>query len=250
MAEHSSPGSAPIAWLRKWMHGPEVMKTVVLASPSGDKPMDVPGTELIPLYGAPVKPDVAQRVEVTDGTHKEGDVLSYEIDETTRVGRVTSHTRARGETVEELCETLDRADAHTKMLMERIARFESAMVAVTEAHEHLKKGIELAKLVTGSHVPMEFHKAAQALHHALNDTQPQGAMPTREQIAQAIYEVEPFYESGEYVDGFQVSPGGALSWKQALARDAEFADDILLPVTKFAFDAADAVISLSRPVRP
>ena len=41
------------------------------------------------LYRTP-----AQRVPVTDGTYKEGDVLSYEMDETTRVGLVTSHTRA------------------------------------------------------------------------------------------------------------------------------------------------------------
>jgi hypothetical protein len=35
-----------------------------------------------------------QRAAVTDGTYKEGDVLSYEIDEVTKVGRVTAHTRS------------------------------------------------------------------------------------------------------------------------------------------------------------
>jgi hypothetical protein len=70
--------------------------------------------------------------------------------------------------------------------------------------------------------------------------------PDRDAVAQAIYETEPFYEGGEYVDGFQVSPGGNLSWKQACDRDAEFADDkIMLPITKFAYDAADRVLALS-----
>lgn len=67
----------------------------------------------------------------------------------------------------------------------------------------------------------------------------------REAIAKAIYELDPYYESGEYVDHMAVSPGGNLSWEQALARDAEFANvEYMLPVTKFAFDAADAVLAL------
>ena len=62
-----------------------------------------------------------------------------------------------------------------------------------------------------------------------------------EKIARAIYELDPWHESGEYVDGFLVSPGGYLSWEKALARDAEFADsDVMVPVTKFAFDGAKA----------
>ena len=39
-------------------------------------------------------PETAKRVEVTDGTLREGDVLSYEMNEETRVGQITSHTRA------------------------------------------------------------------------------------------------------------------------------------------------------------
>jgi hypothetical protein len=79
--------------------------------------------------------------------------------------------RARGETVDELRETLDRADKHTAMLMERIAGFESA---IAEAHDHVKAGI--FTLTSGNkHVPIEFHRAAQALHHALNDASPQAA---------------------------------------------------------------------------
>jgi hypothetical protein len=40
---------------------------------------------------------------------------------------------------------------------------------VAEAHEHLKAGIHEVKVVGGGHVHIEFHKAAHALHHALND---------------------------------------------------------------------------------
>jgi hypothetical protein len=81
-----------------------------------------------------------------------------------------------------------------------------------------------------------------------DDTPRIAQLPDRERIARAIYETDPFCEGGEYVDGFQVSPGGALSWKQALDRDAEFADDkIMLPITKFAFDAADRVIAALAP---
>ena len=53
-----------------------------------------------------------------------------------------------------------------------------------------------------------------------DDTPRIAQLPDRERIARAIYETDPFCEGGEYVDGFQVSPGGALSWKQALDRDA------------------------------
>ncbi len=35
-------------------------------------------------------------------------------------------------------------------------------------------------------------------------------------IAKAIYETMPETDSGEYIDGFQVSPGGELSWSQIL----------------------------------
>jgi hypothetical protein len=65
---------------------------------------------------------------------------------------------------------------------------------------------------------------------------------TRDELAQAIYEVEPDYESGEYVDGFQVSPGGDISWEQALRWDAEFGDDPLIGKrTEYAYKCADAL---------
>lgn len=65
----------------------------------------------------------------------------------------------------------------------------------------------------------------------------------RDVIARAIYETEPYFESGEYVDGFQVSPDGNLSWEQAKARDAEF-DDMpgMGRILDFAYRAADAVM--------
>jgi len=67
----------------------------------------------------------------------------------------------------------------------------------------------------------------------------------REAIAKAIYETEPFYEPGEYVDGFAVSPGGDLSWEQAKDRDAEFGDDSMFcKITDFAYRAADRVIGV------
>lgn len=63
--------------------------------------------------------------------------------------------------------------------------------------------------------------------------------------AKAIYDLDPYTESGEFIDGFQVSPGGALTWQQALERDAEFNGDI----TKFAFDAARAAIDAYEKAR-
>jgi hypothetical protein len=64
-----------------------------------------------------------------------------------------------------------------------------------------------------------------------------------EQVARAIYELDPFEYGGEYVDSFQVSPGGQLTWEQACAQDSEFADSkMMIPITKFAWDAARAAI--------
>lgn len=68
----------------------------------------------------------------------------------------------------------------------------------------------------------------------------------RESVAKAIYEAEPFYEPGEYVDGFAVSPGGDLSWEEAKQRDAEFGNDpMFCKITDFAYRAADRVIGLA-----
>jgi hypothetical protein len=65
-----------------------------------------------------------------------------------------------------------------------------------------------------------------------------------EAAAQAIYELDPFVEGGEYVDGFAVSPSGSLTWEQAKQRDAEFADDPRMgSVTEFAFKAARAALA-------
>jgi hypothetical protein len=65
-----------------------------------------------------------------------------------------------------------------------------------------------------------------------------------EAAAKAIYDLDPFCESGEYVDGFIVSPGGNLTWDQARQRDAEFSGvHGFLPVTKFARDAAEAALT-------
>lgn len=43
-----------------------------------------------------------------------------------------------------------------------------------------------------------------------------------ERVARAIYEQEPHYECGEFVDGFPVSPGGHLTWDEIKDRAAEF----------------------------
>jgi hypothetical protein len=74
-------------------------------------------------------------------------------------------------------------------------------------------------------------------------------MDLREEIAKAVYELDPYCEGGEYVDGFQVSPGGGeLSWEQAKAQDAEFAGDgILLPLTELPYEVADAVVIKIQP---
>ncbi len=76
-------------------------------------------------------------------------------------------------------------------------------------------------------------------------TEPEMTMMQR--VARAIYNLDPFYEPGEYVDGFMVSPGGSLSWEQALARDAEFGDDPRMgKVTEFASKAARTAIEEMR----
>jgi len=64
-----------------------------------------------------------------------------------------------------------------------------------------------------------------------------------EAAAKAIYDAEPYYEQGEYVDGFPVSPGGNLTWNQAKARDAEFSGDgLFIPITQFPYRAARAAL--------
>lgn len=67
----------------------------------------------------------------------------------------------------------------------------------------------------------------------------------RDAIAKIIYDADPFYESGEYIDGHCVSPGRNLSWQQALDYDAEFGGAGLLgttPITKWAYDVADKIL--------
>lgn len=81
--------------------------------------------------------------------------------------------------------------------------------------------------------------------------QPAAPLRGRECLAKTIYETEPHYEPGEYVDGFQVSPGGSLSWEQAKARDAEFGDDPLMgKITEFAYRCADAILSAAPSEQP
>jgi hypothetical protein len=72
------------------------------------------------------------------------------------------------------------------------------------------------------------------------------AQPIREEIARAIYEIDPHIDSGESIDGFQVTPSGPLSWQQAKDFDAEFATDPMFDgITGFAYKCADAILSLA-----
>lgn len=57
-------------------------------------------------------------------------------------------------------------------------------------------------------------------------------------VARAIYENMPETDSGEYVDGFCVSPGGELSWNQML----ECGNHAVAPYRK----AAKAAITVIR----
>lgn len=61
-----------------------------------------------------------------------------------------------------------------------------------------------------------------------------------EAAAEAIYKLDSYEEGGEYVDGFQVTPGGALTWEQAKNRDAEFP---LSDITRFSYSAAEAALT-------
>ena len=66
-----------------------------------------------------------------------------------------------------------------------------------------------------------------------------------EAAAKAIYDLAPEPVSGEYVDGFQVSPGGELTWEQAQNMDAEF--DLSF-ITKFPYEAAEAALKAALEV--
>lgn len=87
------------------------------------------------------------------------------------------------------------------------------------------------------------------LHRDLKAGRPPMAIAGVEEYARIIYEADPHYESGEYVDGFPVSPGGNLTWEQAKAHDAEFGDDPrMLQITAFAYKAARAIAKPTAPV--
>ena len=64
---------------------------------------------------------------------------------------------------------------------------------------------------------------------------------TREEIARVIYEQDPWEDCGENIDGFQVVPGGTLSWEQAKKYEAEFVVD--MPRCEQAYKCADALIA-------
>jgi len=83
---------------------------------------------------------------------------------------------------------------------------------------------------------------------AWNTRLPPPWRPDREAVARLIYEADPFFEAGEFVDGFPVSPGGYLTWEQAQARDAEFSGDTLFkPILANAYGLADAILALQPP---
>jgi hypothetical protein len=66
----------------------------------------------------------------------------------------------------------------------------------------------------------------------------------REELAKIVYELDPYFEPGERVDGFLVSPGGNLSWEQAKDRDAEFGGlKGFLSITEYSYKVADAVLA-------
>lgn len=66
----------------------------------------------------------------------------------------------------------------------------------------------------------------------------------RERIAQEIYELDPYWDGGEAIDGFQVTPAGALSWRQAKDTEAElpeFSGDKV----QWAYRAADVALRIT-----
>jgi hypothetical protein len=60
-----------------------------------------------------------------------------------------------------------------------------------------------------------------------------------EAAAEAIYNIDPFEVSGEYVEGFLVSPWSLLTWSQAQKMDAEFP---MSNITRFPYAAAEAAL--------
>ncbi len=56
-------------------------------------------------------------------------------------------------------------------------------------------------------------------------------------VARAIYETMPETDGGDFVDGFQVSPGGVLSWSQVLESGDQYAE----PYRKAARAAIEAM---------
>lgn len=71
---------------------------------------------------------------------------------------------------------------------------------------------------------------------------------TVEKLARQLYEADPIYDSGETVEGFQVTPGGNLTWEQFLDQSAEFEGDPLFHGwnDKLAAHRADALAILNR----
>jgi hypothetical protein len=98
----------------------------------------------------------------------------------------------------------------------------------------------------------ETHRAFMADIALLLASPPPGGA-TREEIARLAYEADPHYEGGETVEGFQVTPGGNLTWEQFKDQCAEFGDDPIFhgweDKLKSHYALADAILAL-RPVAP
>lgn len=65
----------------------------------------------------------------------------------------------------------------------------------------------------------------------------------REAVARTIYEADPIWIAGETMDGFQMSPPGKLTWKQASDQHNEFGS--LLDEVHALADSILALISQS-----
>lgn len=93
---------------------------------------------------------------------------------------------------------------------------------------------EIARLrgiVRDAALPVHW-KTQQWREHVAKET-------TIEAAAKAIYDLEPMFCAGEYVDGFKVSPDGELTWRQIVEMANEFDDDPVLPYATRVKDCRD-----------
>ena len=90
-------------------------------------------------------------------------------------------------------------------------------------------------------------EARRLLSRAEAEREKKYSGPALERVAQVLYEDDPFYESGEAVDGFQVSPGGYMSWGHAVSLANEFGGEYAAALDEYRARARAAILAFLNP---